>query len=81
MTSAVFPDLKDASVFVTGGASGIGAALVEGFAAQGARVAFADVLDGNAWADGIARLRSSAMSPTSPRCERPSRPPRTRTER
>ena len=54
MTTALFPDLKNASVFVTGGASGIGAALVEGFAAQGARVAFADILDGNAFADQVA---------------------------
>ena len=54
MTAAIFPDLKNASVFVTGGASGIGAALVEGFAAQGARVAFADLLDGTATADAIA---------------------------
>lgn len=54
MTTAVFPDLKDASVFVTGGASGIGAGLVEGFAAQGAKVAFADLLDGNECAAGIA---------------------------
>lgn len=54
MTTAIFPDLRDASVFVTGGASGIGAALVEGFSAQGARVAFADILDGNPTADAIA---------------------------
>lgn len=53
MTSAQFPDLKDASVFVTGGASGIGATLVEGFAAQGAKVAFVDLLDGTDTADGI----------------------------
>lgn len=40
-----FDDLSNASVFVTGGASGIGAALVEGFLAQKARVAFIDKLD------------------------------------
>lgn len=41
MTSyASFHDLKDASVFITGGGSGIGAALTDGFIAQGARVAF-----------------------------------------
>lgn len=35
-----FPDLRDASVFITGGGSGIGASLTEGFLRQGARVAF-----------------------------------------
>jgi NAD(P)-dependent dehydrogenase (short-subunit alcohol dehydrogenase family) len=43
MPSARFPDLEGASVLVTGGGSGIGAALSEGFLRQGARVAFIDV--------------------------------------
>ena len=53
MHSATFADIKDRSVVITGGASGIGAGLVEGFAAQGARVAFVDILDGNEAADRI----------------------------
>jgi NAD(P)-dependent dehydrogenase (short-subunit alcohol dehydrogenase family) len=39
---AIYPSLKDKSVLVTGGASGIGALTVEAFAAQGAKVAFLD---------------------------------------
>ncbi len=40
---ATYPSLRDRSVFITGGATGIGAALVEAFAAQGARVGFLDI--------------------------------------
>ncbi len=37
---ATFHDLHGASVFITGGGSGIGASLTDGFMAQGAKVAF-----------------------------------------
>ena len=53
-TTARFPDLGQRSVFITGGASGIGAALTEGFVAQGARVAFVDILDGSGFASTLA---------------------------
>jgi NAD(P)-dependent dehydrogenase (short-subunit alcohol dehydrogenase family) len=42
---ATYPSLRDRAVFVTGGASGIGAALVRHFAGQGARVGFVDIAD------------------------------------
>ena len=42
MKYAKYPSLKDRSVFVTGGASGIGAEIVRAFAAQGSRVGFVD---------------------------------------
>jgi NAD(P)-dependent dehydrogenase (short-subunit alcohol dehydrogenase family) len=42
-SSARYPSLADRRVFVTGGGSGIGASLVEGFVRQGARVAFVDI--------------------------------------
>lgn len=40
---AIYPSLKNRSVLITGGASGIGAAMVEHFCAQGSHVAFLDV--------------------------------------
>ena len=45
---ARYPSLRDAPVVITGGASGIGAAMVEQFALQRARVAFLDRSDEDA---------------------------------
>jgi NAD(P)-dependent dehydrogenase (short-subunit alcohol dehydrogenase family) len=42
---ATYPSLRGRAVVVTGGATGIGAAIVEHFARQGSRVAFFDVQD------------------------------------
>ena len=42
---ARYPDLAGRTVFVSGGGSGIGAAFVRSFAAQGCRVAFVDIAD------------------------------------
>ena len=43
--NAIYPDLEGRSVFITGGGSGIGAALTEAFARQGSRVAFVDIAE------------------------------------
>ena len=43
MTFTMYRSLVDRVVFVTGGGSGIGAAIVSAFAGNGARVAFVDI--------------------------------------
>lgn len=45
---ACYPSLRDLVVLITGGASGIGAAMVEQFARQGSEVAFLDIADESA---------------------------------
>ncbi|MEM9247524.1 MAG: SDR family oxidoreductase [Pseudomonadota bacterium] len=40
MTLPIYPDLRETPVFITGGGSGIGASLTEGFLRLGARVTF-----------------------------------------
>lgn len=54
--TARYDDLKDKAVFISGGATGIGADLVAGFHGQGARVVFCDidVAEGEALAGRLA---------------------------
>ena len=53
--TAIYPSLKGRRVYITGGASGIGASMVRAFAGQGARVAFLDIdaATGQALADEL----------------------------
>jgi NAD(P)-dependent dehydrogenase (short-subunit alcohol dehydrogenase family) len=66
---ATYPSLADQLVLVTGGAAGIGAATVEQFALQGARVAFLDIANKPALAliDDLAPRCKHA--PTFHRCD------------
>jgi len=45
VSRAVYPSLKGKRVVITGGATGIGAGLVEAFVAQGSKVGFVDIQD------------------------------------
>jgi NAD(P)-dependent dehydrogenase (short-subunit alcohol dehydrogenase family) len=58
---ARYPDLAGRTVFVSGGASGIGAAFVRAFAEQGCRVAFVDI------DDAAAEALAAALGPASVR--------------
>jgi len=64
MSLAVYPSLKDAVVFIAGGASGIGAEIVRAFAAQGSRVGFVDIDKerGGALADELAPQGATSVS-------------------
>ncbi len=66
---AQYPSLRDRAVFITGGASGIGAAEVEHFAAQGARVAFVDIADAPAQALAARLTADGHFEPFFQRCD------------
>lgn len=55
--SAIYPSLESRHVFITGGGSGIGAALTSAFVRQGARVTFIDI-DEHASANLVNSLRA-----------------------
>ncbi|HEX5786001.1 MAG TPA: SDR family oxidoreductase [Burkholderiaceae bacterium] len=59
---AQYPSLRGRRVFVTGGGTGIGAAIVAAFAQQGAQVAFVDVAE-QASAELAAQLTSEGHPP------------------
>jgi NAD(P)-dependent dehydrogenase (short-subunit alcohol dehydrogenase family) len=65
---ARYPSLADRVVLVTGGGTGIGAALVEAFAANDARVAFVDIQDEPSKAL-VARLASGKHRPRFLHCD------------
>ncbi len=52
--TATFHDLAGVSVFITGGGSGIGASLTDGFLSQGAKVAFVQRSDATVFCDEMA---------------------------
>ncbi len=58
--NVTFHDLKGQSVFITGGGSGIGAALTDGFLAQGCKVAFVQRSDASAFVDDMAAKHGTA---------------------
>lgn len=66
--SAIYPSLAGKRVFISGGGSGIGEGLVEAFVAQGARVAFCDILEQEG-AALVARLRDATFVPSFHLCD------------
>jgi NAD(P)-dependent dehydrogenase (short-subunit alcohol dehydrogenase family) len=66
--SAIYPSLCGKRVIITGGGSGIGAAMVEAFTRQGAKVIFLDIADSDARALE-ARLSDAEQPPVFHRCD------------
>lgn len=68
MSHTIYPSLRNKRVVVTGGGSSIGAAIVESFARQGARVLFLDIAEAESRAlEG--RLSGQASAPQFLTCD------------
>ena len=65
---AIYPSLRDRVVFITGGGSGIGASIVEGFVRQGAKVGFVDI-DEAASNKLVQKLKGAGPAPRFIRCD------------
>jgi NAD(P)-dependent dehydrogenase (short-subunit alcohol dehydrogenase family) len=67
-TGATYPSLAGKRVIISGGGSGIGEGIVEGFTRQGAAVAFVDVQEEQSEAV-VARLADAPIAPLFYRCD------------
>ena len=65
---AIYPSLEGKVVFITGGGSGIGASIVEGFVRQGAKVGFVDI-DETASNALVRKLKGTGPAPRVLRCD------------
>lgn len=68
MSAAIYPTLDNKHIFITGGASGIGAAIVEAFCAQNCRVFFVDI-DNDSANNLIRRLQAKGQAPIYRQCD------------
>ena len=78
---ASYPSLRDRVVFVSGGGSGIGASIVEHFAAEGARVGFVDIDEAASQALAAGSRRPARRRPSPAATCATSRPTRRRSPR
>lgn len=67
MRQPQFPDLSNASVFITGGGSGIGAGITEAFLQQGAQVTFVQRSDGTEFCQRMTEV--TGRTPSFIRCD------------
>lgn len=69
VTRAIYRDLEQKTVFISGGATGIGAAMVTAFARQGARVHFVDINEAAGEALATSLAAEGTKKPEFHRCD------------